>query len=300
MLYLSLTNRHPSSSNLESGPTVIVLIVVLLISVLSVSCLSDIVLTEEPDLKDSGETSRSFSPTKVYISVTTAYISTKISNGGLTTSGSFIVKFYVSSDQTINDSDSYIGSKSMPGIVTGGIADCDWRGIFPSDISAGNYYVGWIIDADNEVEEFNESNNTAYISSEQITIKSSDVDPPSNPSVLINGGDSTTDSITATLSLSAEDNVGVTAYFASEDSSTPLSSDSGWKSVESSKDYSDDVIFELSTEEEEKTVYVWFKDLANNISHSSNDNITYYQPPGIPDCILDSSTDGILGNCKLL
>src|SRR5262249_2773692 len=50
-----------------------------------------------------------------------------------------------------------------------------WSGTFPAGIPAGTYYLGWIIDSDNVVAEFDESNNTGFKSSPLLTI--------SNPAV---------------------------------------------------------------------------------------------------------------------
>jgi len=81
-----------------------------------------------------------------------------------------------------------------------------------------------------------------------------------------------------TLAISATDNVGVTGYYASESSTTPEGSAS-WTSVTSTTSYSANVSFTLSSVDNEiKTVYIWFKDSAGNISSPASDTIraVYY------------------------
>ena len=81
-----------------------------------------------------------------------------------------------------------------------------------------------------------------------------------------------------TLAISATDNVGVTGYYASESSTTPEGSAS-WTSVTSTTSYSANVSFTLSSDDNEiKTVYIWFKDSAGNISSLASDTIraVYY------------------------
>jgi hypothetical protein len=81
-----------------------------------------------------------------------------------------------------------------------------------------------------------------------------------------------------TLAISATDNVGVTGYYASESSTTPEGSAS-WTSVTSTTSYSANVSFTLSSDDNEiKTVYIWFKDSAGNISSPASDTImaVYY------------------------
>ena len=77
----------------------------------------------------------------------------------------------------------------------------------------------------------------------------------------------------------ATDNVGVVDYYASENSSTPTNSSSGWNTVSSSTNYSSNVNFSISgvsiLGSHSRTVFVWFKDAAGNISSNSSDSITF-------------------------
>ena len=100
---------------------------------------------------------------------------------------------------------------------------------------------------------------------------------PSNPSITINNGAASTTSTAVTISLSASDDVGVRGYCVSESSTTPSVSDSCWTTVTSTTSYSAAVTFTLSSGgvgDNTKTVYVWFRDSAGNVSSFANDSIT--------------------------
>lgn len=101
-----------------------------------------------------------------------------------------------------------------------------------------------------------------------------DTTAPSSPSVSINSSASSTSSNAVTLALSATDDVGVTGYYASETSTTPSASATGWTSVTSATSYSASVSFTLSSGDGTKTVYGWFKDAVGNVSAAAIDTIT--------------------------
>ncbi|MDO8747573.1 MAG: Ig-like domain-containing protein, partial [Candidatus Omnitrophota bacterium] len=86
----------------------------------------------------------------------------------------------------------------------------------------------------------------------------------------INSGKMYADSGNVTLNLSATDDKGVTAYYASEDSDTPLLGASGWVAVSSTTSYSANISYTLSTGDGNKYVYAWYKDAARNISDRAN------------------------------
>jgi len=97
---------------------------------------------------------------------------------------------------------------------------------------------------------------------------STDTTPPTGGTVSINSGSSYTKTTAVTLSLSASDNVGVTGYYIAESVITPSLSASGWKSLIASASHT------LSTGDGSKTVYVWYKDAAGNVSATVSDSIT--------------------------
>jgi hypothetical protein len=95
-----------------------------------------------------------------------------------------------------------------------------------------------------------------------------DTTAPTAVSVVIEGGADNTTSSSATLTLSATDDQAVTGYYASESTVTPQAGDSGWDNYSTSVSYS----FDNDTAET-KTVNVWFKDAAGNVSGSVADTI---------------------------
>ncbi|OGW00156.1 MAG: hypothetical protein A2W75_07770 [Nitrospinae bacterium RIFCSPLOWO2_12_39_15] len=119
--------------------------------------------------------------------------------------------------------------------------------------------------------------NISSSASDSITLTVSDTTAPSNPSVSINSDAASTTSTAVTLNLSASDDVGVRGYCVSESSTTPSVSDSCWTTVTSTTSYSAAVTFTLSSGgvgDNTKTVYVWFRDSAGNVSSFANDSIT--------------------------
>ena len=126
------------------------------------------------------------------------------------------------------------------------------------------------------VNSYGESSESSQVSGTPQSTTTSDTTAPSNitSSNFINSGASSTTSTSVTLTLSAADNVGVTGYYASETSTTPSANASGWTSVTSTTSYSASVSFALSSGSATKTVYVWFKDAAGNVSASASDSIT--------------------------
>ena len=119
--------------------------------------------------------------------------------------------------------------------------------------------------------------NISSSASDSITLTVSDTTAPSNPSVSINSDAASTTSTAVTISLSASDDVGVRGYCVSESSTTPSVSDSCWTTVTSTTSYSAAVTFTLSSGgvgDNTKTVYVWFRDSAGNVSSFANDSIT--------------------------
>lgn len=99
--------------------------------------------------------------------------------------------------------------------------------------------------------------------------------PPSNTtsSEFINNASPDAVSQNVVLSISATDNKGVTAYLASENPEKPSADAPGWAPITSTFSYRADVAFTLSKAYGNKTVYVWLRDAAGNISAAANDSI---------------------------
>jgi len=135
----------------------------------------------------------------------------------------------------------------------------------------------------------NSAGDSAYTTSDSITL---DTTAPLSPSILINSGVSSTTSTSVTLTLLATDSVGVTGYYASETSTTPSSTASGWTSGTSTTSYSASVSWTLSSGSGTKTVYVWFRDSAGNVSASSSDSITLVSAPSAPTGVTADAGNG--------
>jgi len=163
-------------------------------------------------------------------------------------------------------------------------------------LSSSSGSVSGTVSYSNKVATFTPSSNLSYSTTYTITITTGvkdisgnamssaytwsfttssapDTTAPTNASISINSGASYTNSTAVTLTLSATDSVGVTAYYLSTSASTPVASASGWNSVTSATSYSGSVSYTLTTGDEQKTVYVWFKDAAGNVSSVVSDSI---------------------------
>lgn len=108
--------------------------------------------------------------------------------------------------------------------------------------------------------------------------------PPDNApagTLVINGGAATTYSIGVQLTLHATDDYGVVAYYVSESSATPTIDAAGWVSVTTTETFDKtNTSFTLSSGLGVKTVYVWYKDDANNVSSAASASITLAKAPG--------------------
>ncbi len=124
-----------------------------------------------PDLYDVGERFRSFTPPSVVAGKAGQglAISGMISNRGGTQSGSFTVAIYASSDAEITIEDYLIGKVGMD-IMTGGSVNMSWAREFPTDIPAGTYNIGWLIDSNNSVKEAMETDNMVVIEAGKLTV----------------------------------------------------------------------------------------------------------------------------------
>ena len=88
--------------------------------------------------------------------------------------------------------------------------------------------------------------------------------------IIINDGKSLTSNSTVTLSLSANDDVGVIGYYLSTVTTPPAAGAAGWSAVTSTTVFSVQIPFPLGSGDGAKTVYVWYKDLAGNVSATAS------------------------------
>ncbi len=147
--------------------SILVLVVAVIVAITSVTGKSAAL----PDLYDDGEAYRSFSP-KTVCPDRAFEVSCDVRNGGDANSGSFVVRFYASENALISVADYYIGELTVPELAKNDSYSCDWSGSFPISIPAGSYYVGWIMDADEVVDETDEYNNWAYKAGYKLTVVS--------------------------------------------------------------------------------------------------------------------------------
>ncbi|MCP4755786.1 MAG: DUF1566 domain-containing protein [Proteobacteria bacterium] len=199
----------------------------------------------------------------------------------------------ISADDYIGVNAYYVSeTDSTPNAAAAGWTDLIASTSYSRDISfvlsAGNgqktVYI-WFKDA---------TGNISVQASDNIALAYDDTSAPTNPFVSINGGNGTADSLAVTLSISADDSIGVTGYYASETNSTPDATTDGWRDMTADADYSEEVVYYLSIDDALKTVYVWFKDAAGNVSDNASDSIelTGWIARNLPDTGQTSCYDG--------
>lgn len=96
---------------------------------------------------------------------------------------------------------------------------------------------------------------------------------PAGTTITLNSGASSTVAASINVAIIATDNVGVTGLFLSETNTAPAADNSGWVTVASTASYSDNQSYTLSSTEGNKTLYLWVKDAAGNISAGAQGNI---------------------------
>jgi len=99
----------------------------------------------------------------------TVDVDMQVKNEGTESAGAFNVAFYLSTDQTVTAADYLIGTKSVLSLSAGAAIDLNLlKDVLELDpaIPTGNYYVGYIIDFENDVVEIDEENNDFVFTSE--------------------------------------------------------------------------------------------------------------------------------------
>jgi DNA-binding beta-propeller fold protein YncE len=101
-----------------------------------------------------------------------------------------------------------------------------------------------------------------------------DITAPQNPYAVINHGAFMTNSPEVVVTISANDlDTGVGAYFVSESPLTPMAGTPGWVDVTPAYKFGATIPFILSPGDGQKTIYVWFKDIGNNVSTPASTTI---------------------------
>ena len=128
-------------------------------------------MVEPDDLRDGGDQYSSFEPTVLIAGrpKQTLTVRMKLQSKGVNTPGDVSVRFYASPDTSITSSDYYLGHTEAF-LGAGGDAILTLSGTFPTGIPQGSYYVGWIIDPENSVDEADEGNNTAFKSTSKLSV----------------------------------------------------------------------------------------------------------------------------------
>ncbi|MHA2121504.1 MAG: carboxypeptidase regulatory-like domain-containing protein, partial [Promethearchaeota archaeon] len=121
--------------------------------------------TDRPDMEDRGSAWQSATSGTITAGVTSFTVSNDVRNVGTASTGGFWVHYYASTNNYISTSDYLIGSDYVSSVSAFNSGSASWTGTFPASIPAGVYYIGWIIDKDNSITEFDEANNKAYIGS---------------------------------------------------------------------------------------------------------------------------------------
>jgi hypothetical protein len=80
-------------------------------------------------------------------------------NIGSANSGPFNIGFYLSTDENITTSDRLLGSNSGASASAGASLTTSRTLTIPSTVAAGTYYLGVLLDKDNTVTEWSDSNN---------------------------------------------------------------------------------------------------------------------------------------------
>jgi len=91
--------------------------------------------------------------------------------------------------------------------------------------------------------------------------------PSGSVSVKNVGGGNWVKSEVVTLRISASDSQGISGYLTSARSETPSSFDSRWMDVQLNPSFSDEISYSLGSVNEEKKIYVFYKDGAGNVSN---------------------------------
>jgi V8-like Glu-specific endopeptidase len=122
---------------------------------------SDTPPTDYPDMIDEGPDDSGFYPDTVVRGETAFHAFCAVRNIGTASAGGFYVDLYASWNDIISPIDHLLGR-----VRVSGMAPFDWVVItanftFPSSVPAGDYYIGAVIDGDEEVDERSEGNNDA-------------------------------------------------------------------------------------------------------------------------------------------
>ncbi len=105
---------------------------------------------------------------------------------------------------------------------------------------------------------------------------------PVYPQIELNNGEQLSVNPDVNVTISAFDPEGVTRFYLSTSSDTPLIENPGWQIISPSiPSFSGQTLFTLVPDDNPQTVYAWFQDAAGNLSDSASDDITLVGNNGI-------------------
>jgi V8-like Glu-specific endopeptidase len=139
---------------------------------------ADDTFTDKPDLRSESNSFAGFNPILGGSGLTNLDIWCKVINIGTNTPSTFTVSYYASLDTTFSTDDYLIGTDTIAFLTPTDSTDSQWSGLIPNNIPSGEYYIGWILDVYNDIDEFNENNNWNFIWDYKLMI---DASPPINP-----------------------------------------------------------------------------------------------------------------------
>ncbi|MGH8104468.1 MAG: CARDB domain-containing protein, partial [bacterium] len=83
-----------------------------------------------------------------------------VHNQGVGTAGAFVVKFYLSTNTTVDAGDGVIGQRTFSSLNPPNVSEAVSSHAIPSNQPAGTYYLIAVVDANSQVDETDETNNT--------------------------------------------------------------------------------------------------------------------------------------------
>ena len=123
---------------------------------------------DRPDLVSDGFPGGGVSATSVIPGQSDFTVYHEINNIGTVAVGGGKVDFYISTDQTIDATDYYLGQVTF-NVFPFQPKLAQWEGTFPEEIPPGQYYVGYIIDPNNTFDEYSENNNDGLVTPLRVT-----------------------------------------------------------------------------------------------------------------------------------
>ncbi|MFX1458846.1 MAG: trypsin-like serine protease, partial [Promethearchaeota archaeon] len=143
---------------------------------------SDATSINKPDLTAGINSYSGSNITLIRPGYTNFRVQSEIHNAGTIISDPSTVSYYVSNDTLFSTTDYLIGTDNINSISPTNSIPSSWSGVFPGDIPTGSYYLGRIVDIDDNIDELNENNNIDYITNYKLWV---DAVPPSNPDACV-------------------------------------------------------------------------------------------------------------------